>query len=150
MIDGVVHRPLRIIPDSRGPILHMLRNDSGGFAGFGEAYFTCIEPGAVKAWRKHTRMTMQLAVPRGLVEVVLFDARPGSASNGTLETYTLGAEQPDSYALLIIPPGIWNGFRGLSGTTSIIANCASLPHDPDEAERLDPDNPAIPHTWPPA
>lgn len=150
MIDGVIHRPLRIIPDSRGPVMHMLRDGTEGFAGFGEVYFTCIEPGAVKAWRKHTKMTMQLAVPSGLVEIVLFDDRPDSKSNGTLATFTLGTDKPDSYGLLIIPPGIWNGFRGLSQTTSVIANCASLPHDPDEAVRLEPDDPSIPHTWPPA
>ncbi len=49
MIDGVLIRPLKIIPDSRGQIMHMLRSDSPGFAGFGEVYFSCIEPGAIKA-----------------------------------------------------------------------------------------------------
>lgn len=148
MIDGVLIRPLKIIPDSRGQIMHMLRSDSPGFAGFGEVYFSCIEPGAIKAWRRHTRMTMQLAVPSGAVEVVLFDARPGSTSNGTVQNITLSPASPDTYALLSIPPGIWNGFRGIADTSSIIANCASLPHDPGEAEGLDWNDPAIPHTWP--
>ncbi len=148
MIDGLILRPLRIIADSRGPIMHMLRSDAPGFAGFGEVYFSCIEPGAIKAWRKHTRMTMQLAVPQGSVEVVLYDARADSKTRGTLQTVILSPQAAETYALLVIPPGIWNGFRGIADGTSIIANCASQPHDPTEAESLPADDPSIPHTWP--
>ena len=31
-IEGVTIRPLRRIPDERGAVLHMLRNDDEGFA----------------------------------------------------------------------------------------------------------------------
>ena len=150
MIDGVILRPLRIIPDSRGAIMHMLRSDAPDFAGFGEVYFSCIEPDAIKAWRKHTRMTMQLCVPSGAVEVVLFDARADSPTKGTVQTVMLSPQATETYALLIIPPGIWNGFRGVGETTSVIANCASLPHDPSEAESLPSGDPSIPYTWPEA
>lgn len=148
MIDGVVRKPLRIIADERGPLMHMARSDWPEFAGFGEIYFSCIAPGAVKAWRRHTRMTMQLAVPSGAVEVVLYDARPDSATNGKLHIELLSPASTDTYALLIVPPGIWNGFRGIADETSIVANCASIPHDPDEAEKCSQDDPAIPYTWP--
>ncbi|MEQ8319636.1 MAG: dTDP-4-dehydrorhamnose 3,5-epimerase family protein [Rhodospirillales bacterium] len=148
MIDGIVRKPLRIIPDTRGNIMHMVRNDWPEFAGFGEIYFSCIEPGQVKAWRRHTRMTMQLAVPSGRVEFVLFDDRPGSATNGQVQTVTLSPDSAETYGLLIIPPGIWNGFRCLSESPAIVANCASIGHDPDEAEGRPDDDPAIPHTWP--
>lgn len=148
MIDGVTRKPLRIIPDARGGVMHMLRSDWPEFAGFGEIYFSLVEPESVKAWRRHTRMTMQLAVPCGAVEFVLYDARPDSPTNGMLHRETLSPESAESYALLVIPPGIWNGFRGVSSALSVVANCASLPHDPGEADSLPPDDPSIPHTWP--
>lgn len=147
MIDGVIRRPLRVISDERGPLMHMLRSDWPEFSGFGEVYFSCVAPGAVKAWRRHTRMTMQLAVPSGAVEFVLYDARPDSPSNGELQIETLSPDSADTYALLIVPPGIWNGFRGVAANMSIVANCASIPHDPTEAATLPPDDPSIPHTW---
>lgn len=148
MIDGVIRKPLRIIPDDRGALMHMMRSDWPEFSGFGEVYFSCVAPGAVKAWRRHTRMTMQLAVPSGAVQFAMFDTRPDSPSNGTLQIETLSPDNADTYALLIVPPGIWNGFRGVADMTSIVANCASIPHDPTEAETLPSDDPSIPHTWP--
>lgn len=148
MIDGVIRKPLRIIPDDRGAIMHMLRRDWPEFTDFGEVYFSCVAPGAVKAWRRHTRMTMQLAVPHGAIELVLYDARPNSPTQGEVQIETLSPNDPDTYALMIVPPGIWNGFRGLGGDTSVVANCASIPHDPDESESLPPDDPSIPHDWP--
>jgi len=148
MIDGVITRPLRIIPDARGAVMHMLRNDWPEFAGFGEVYFSCIEPGAVKAWRRHTQMTMQLAVPAGAVEVVLYDARDASPTYGGVQRQVLSPGSEDSYTLLIIPPGIWNGFRGVASTTSVVANCGSIAHAPGEAEGLPADDPQIPFAWP--
>lgn len=150
MIDGVIRKPLRIIPDVRGAIMHMLRRDWPEFTDFGEVYFSCVAPGAVKAWRRHTRMTMQLAVPVGAVELVLYDARPDSRTKGKIQIETLCPADPDTYVLMIVPPGIWNGFRGLAEDTSVVANCASIPHDPDEAQSLPPDDPSIPHRWPTA
>ncbi|MBO6948173.1 MAG: dTDP-4-dehydrorhamnose 3,5-epimerase family protein [Rhodospirillales bacterium] len=148
MIDGVIRKPLRIIPDDRGAIMHMLRRDWPEFTDFGEVYYSCVAPGAVKAWRRHTRMTMQLTVPHGAVELVLYDARPGSPTEGEVQIETLSPDDPDTYALMIVPPGVWNGFRGIADDTSVVTNCASIPHDPDESDSLPADDPSIPHRWP--
>lgn len=148
MIDGIVRKPLRIIPDERGPLMHMIRRDWPEVTDFSEVYFSCISHGAVKAWRRHTRMTMQLCVPHGAVEIILYDTRPDSPTFGAFHREFLSPKNEDTYALLIVPPGIWNGFRGLSDDTSIIVNCASIPHDPDEAEKCRLDDPSIPYTWP--
>ena len=50
MINGVVITPLRQIADERGKVMHMLRNDAVHFSAFGEIYFSCVYPGAIKAW----------------------------------------------------------------------------------------------------
>ena len=45
---------------------------------------------------------------------------------------------PDDYSLVVIPPGVWNGFKGMSEPYAIVANCCTHAHDPSRSERLDP------------
>jgi len=144
MIEGVKVTPLRQIPDERGKIMHMLRSDAPGFAGFGEIYFSCVYPGAIKGWHIHKRMTLNYAVPVGNVKFVLYDDRAGSTTRGEVQELFLGA---DTYNLVTVPPMVWNGFKGIGTEMAIVANCASLAHDPDEIGRLDPFDPKIPYTW---
>ena len=42
---------------------------------------------------------------------------------------------------------VWNGWKGIGENVSIVANCASMPHDPDEIERISPDDEKIPYDW---
>jgi dTDP-4-dehydrorhamnose 3,5-epimerase len=42
---------------------------------------------------------------------------------------------------------VWNGFKGMGSELSVVANCASIPHDPDEIDRLDPMSGDIPYDW---
>jgi dTDP-4-dehydrorhamnose 3,5-epimerase len=144
MIDGVQIVPLRQIPDERGKVMHMLRADAPHFRSFGEIYFSAVHPGAVKAWHLHKRMTLNYAVPFGKIKLALYDDRAGSPTKGELQEIFLG---PDSYQLVVIPPLIWNGFKGVGTETAIVANCASIPHDPGEIERLDPTSSRIPYDW---
>ncbi|MDR1360501.1 MAG: dTDP-4-dehydrorhamnose 3,5-epimerase, partial [Deltaproteobacteria bacterium] len=81
-IEGVLLADLAEIPAAGGPVLHMVRRDSPLFSGFGEIYFSLVEPGAVKAWKRHLRQTQLFAVPHGLMEVLVHDARENSPSFG--------------------------------------------------------------------
>ncbi len=144
MIDGVVITPLRQIPDERGKIMHMLRADAPHFKGFGEIYFSCVHPGAIKGWHIHPRMTLNYAVPFGKIKFVLYDERPDSKTRGEIQEIFLG---PENYCLDTVPPHVWNGFEGVGTETSIVANCASIPHDPSEIQRRDPFDPSIPYSW---
>jgi len=144
MIEGVKIRPLRIIPDERGMILKMIRSDDEDFQGFGEIYFSVVYPGVIKGWHIHKEMTLNYAVIQGMIKLVLYDERPESATKGEVQEIFLGRE---NYNLVTIPPIIWNGFKGTGTEPAIVANCATLPHDPDEIERLDPFNNHIPYDW---
>lgn len=144
MIDGAALHTLRRIPDARGEVLHMLRADAPHFRRFGEVYFSRIVPGAVKAWKRHRLQTQAIAVPAGRVRFVLYDARPGSPTHGRVDVHDLGDE---NYALLVIPPGVWYGFQALGGAPGLVANCADLPHDPAESEKIEPDSPLVPYAW---
>lgn len=144
MIQGVKIRTLKQIIDERGKVMHMLRCDYEGFNGFGEVYFSCVYPGAIKGWHLHKKMTLNYAVPYGHIKFVLYDDRPDSTTKSELQEIFLG---PDNYCLVTVPPMIWTAFKGIGIETAIVANCANIPHDPDEAERLEPFNLQIPYNW---
>ena len=144
MIQGVQITPLRQILDERGKVMHMLKVGDPAFQQFGEIYFSCVHPGAIKAWHIHKEMTLNYAVPHGHIKFVLFDDRPGSATRGEVQELFLG---PDNYCLVTVPPLVWNGFKGIGQEMAIVANCATIPHSPTEIDRRDPFDPAIPYDW---
>ena len=144
MINGVQINPLRQIPDERGKVMHMMKAEDAVFSSFGEIYFSRVYPGAVKAWHLHDRMTINYAVPHGKIKLVLFDDRSDSSTKGEIQEIFLGE---DNYQLVTIPPFVWNGFKGIGTETALVANCASIPHDPNEITRLDPDDCFIPYNW---
>lgn len=144
MIHDVRISPLKQILDERGKVMHMLRCDAAGFSSFGEIYFSCVYPGAVKAWHIHKRMTLNYAVPHGHIKLVLFDDRSGSPSRGVVQEIFLG---PSNYCLVTIPPMVWNGFKGIGTEMALVANCSTIPHDPQEIDRLDPADSRIPYDW---
>ena len=124
--------------------MHMLREDSPVFSRFGEIYFSCTHPGAIKAWHKHKKMTLNYAVVYGEIKFVLFDSRAESSTYGEIQEIFLS---PENYQLVTVPPLIWNGFKGIGTKTTIVANCATLPHSPDELERKEPFDKSIPYEW---
>jgi dTDP-4-dehydrorhamnose 3,5-epimerase len=144
MIDGVRVHPLRQIPDERGRIMHMLRADAEHFERFGEIYFSAVYPGAIKGWHLHLKMTLNYAVVVGHIKLVLYDDRESSPSRGEVQELFLGEA---NYSLVTVPPLVWNGFKGIGDRTAIVANCATLPHDPEEIQRRDPFDAAIPYNW---
>ena len=144
MINGVTIHPLTQIPDERGKIMHMLRTDDPHFERFGEIYFSTVYPGVVKAWHLHKEMTLNYAVVSGTIKLVMYDDRPDSPTRGEIVELFVG---DGNYVLVKIPPKIWNGFKGIGVTPAIVANCATLPHDPNEIVRLDLFDNAIPYDW---
>ncbi|MDP1821174.1 MAG: dTDP-4-dehydrorhamnose 3,5-epimerase family protein [Acidimicrobiales bacterium] len=143
-IDGLVVTPLRRIPDERGAVLHMLREDSPGFERFGEIYFSSVYPAVVKGWHRHHEMTLNYAVPVGMVKLVCYDDREGSSTHGNVVELHVGEL---SYSLVRIPPMVWNGFKGEGTAPALVANCSTIAHRPDEIDRLDPFDNDIPYDW---
>lgn len=144
MIQGVQIHPLTQIADERGKVMHMLRRDDPHFQQFGEIYFSVVFPGIVKGWHLHREMTLNYAVVSGMIRLALYDERSDSPSKGETQELFVGES---NYALVSIPPGVWNGFKGIGAQQSIVANCATLPHSPDEIVRLDPLDNHIPYDW---
>ena len=144
MIQGVKITPLKQIADERGKVMHMLRSDSEVFESFGEIYFSCVYPSLIKGWHLHKRMILNYAVPLGDIKFVLYDDRENSVTRGNFQEIFMGQ---DNYVLVTVPPLVWNGFKGIGDSMAIVANCASIPHDPDEIIRMDPFDKKIPYDW---
>jgi len=144
MISGVVIKKLNIIPDERGKIMHMLKENDDIFERFGEIYFSVVYPDVVKGWHLHKQMTLNYAAVSGMIKLVLYDGRKDSPTYKEIQEIFMGE---DNYVLVKIPAGITNGFKGMGVKPAIVANCASLPHDPEEIIRIDPLNNDIPYNW---
>ena len=124
-LEDIIVTPLRCIPTVGGDVMHALKNSESGFNGFGEVYFSWVEHGAVKAWKCHQHMTLNLVVPLGEVSFV-FHIKD---QEKYFRTENIGEER---YARLTVPPGIWFGFQGKASGKSLLMNVADLKHDPDE------------------
>ena len=143
-IESVRIKPLKIISDERGAIYHMLRNDDKIFQEFGEIYFSKIHPDIVKGWHIHKKMALNYAIVYGKIKLVLYDDRNESKTKGNLMEIFM---DKTNYFLVNVPPLVWNGFKCRNDENALIANCATLPHDPEEIERLDPFSNKIPYNW---
>lgn len=116
---------LRQIHHPNGDVYHAMKATDAGYAGFGEAYFTTVHCGAIKGWKLHTKMQMNLVVPVGIVRFYVHDA-----TCGTTTQFELGAE---NYARLTVPPGLWMAFSGIGPALNLVCNLANIAHDPLEA-----------------
>jgi dTDP-4-dehydrorhamnose 3,5-epimerase len=131
-IDGLFLTSLKVIKVPGGDVLQGIKFSDCGYEGFGEAYFSMIEQGVVKAWKRHSKMTMNLVVPMGKVKFVIYDDRQNSSSNGKFQEVILSK---NNYCRLTVPPMVWLGFKGLDKNTSILLNVANIEHVFEEAER---------------
>jgi dTDP-4-dehydrorhamnose 3,5-epimerase len=130
MIKDVLITKLDVIDTPGGNVMHGMKETSTGYAGFGEAYFSQVDRGAIKAWKRHKKMTLNLIVPVGEIRFVLFDDR--EVSNTQFQEVIISK---DNYCRLTVPPMIWMGFQGLSGDGSMLLNIANLEHNPNEVDK---------------
>ena len=144
MIEGVKIVPLRQIIDERGKVMHMLKATDPHFIEFGEIYFSLIHPGVIKGWHLHKKMVINYAVVTGKIKLVLYDNREGSSTKYELQEIYIGQ---DNYFLVSVPTYVWNGFKCVGTQDAIVANCATIPHDPGEVVRLNPFDSSIPYDW---
>ena len=127
-MDGVILTPLKQIHHVNGDILHAMKNIDIGFCGFGEAYFSSVNKGDIKGWKKHTQMTLNLIVPVGEIEFVICDSNHNHIFNVKLSQ--------SNYQRLTIKPDYWVAFRGVA-TNNILLNIANIIHDPSESQSID-------------
>ena len=141
-IEGVLLTSLNVVDVRGGDVMHGMKLNDPGYAGFGEAYFSIIEAGTAKGWKRHREMTLNLVVPVGAVRFVIYDDRPTSITYEKFQEATLGR---DNYKRLTVPPMVWFAFQGVSADENILLNVASIKHQSTEVDRRLIHE--IPFTW---
>jgi dTDP-4-dehydrorhamnose 3,5-epimerase len=146
MIDGVVIKKLKVIPDERGRLMEILRADDAMFSRFGQAYMTTAYPGVVKGWHYHKKQHDNMAVVQGMMKIVLYDSRKDSPTCGEVNVFHAGVHNP---ILVHIPPYVFHGFKCISEQEAIVVNIPTEMYDydtPDEY-RVSPHGSDIPYDW---
>src|ERR1041385_8199375 len=83
-VAGVLVESRRQIRDDRGAVMHVLTERWPHFQRFGEVYVSLVNPGVVKAWKRHREMTQHFAVPMGEIKLLIHDDRTASPTRGGL------------------------------------------------------------------
>ncbi len=146
MIQGVVIKKLKVIPDERGRLMEILRSDDELFTKFGQVYMTTAYPGVVKGWHYHKKQADHFSVVCGMIKLVLYDSREDSSTQGEINEIFLGEHNP---LLVKIPPLVMHGFKCISPKEAICINVPTELYNysqPDEF-RVDPHRNDIPYDW---
>ena len=134
MIDGTILTSLKIIDNPLGDVFHAMKSIDNGFSGFEEAYFSTIQSGVIKPWKKHLKMTLNLIVPAGEIRFVLYDDRLNSKTKEQFMDVSLSLK---NYHRLTVPPNVWMAFKGEANQLNLLLNIANMDHDPEEVVRTD-------------
>jgi dTDP-4-dehydrorhamnose 3,5-epimerase len=169
MIPGVLIKDLKVIPDERGRLQVILRNDEPCFTQFGQVYITTVYPGVVKGWHSHRKQTDYICCIAGMIKLVLCKMEPCKAVDSIgpetsvfyqgiemkavprtikadIQELFIGVHNPK---LIVIPPGILHGWKCISDHEATVLCVTSEPYDnmdPDE-QRVDPHENNIPYQW---
>jgi dTDP-4-dehydrorhamnose 3,5-epimerase len=126
--------------------MEILRRDEEIFAGFGQVYLTTTYPGVVKAWHFHKLQDDFITCVRGMLKLVLYDARKDSKTKGEVNEFFIGDFNP---LLVKVPRMVYHGWKCISQEEALVINVPTEPYNretPDEY-RVDPHQNDIPYGW---
>lgn len=83
-----------------------------------EIYFSWLNKSAIKGWKLHKKMSMNLLVPLGKVRFVFFDG-------AKFKKIIIGEK---NYCRIYVPNNIFFSFQNLSNDKSLIVNNSSIIH----------------------
>ena len=132
-IEGVLLTPLKTIDVAGGDVRQAMKRNDPGYAGFGEAYFSIVKSGVVKAWKRHKLMTLNLVVCSGKVRFVIYDDRQDLDSENLFQEVVLSNE---NYFRLTVPPRVWMGFQGIGAEVNMLLNIVDIEHSSEEIDHL--------------
>lgn len=135
-VDNIIkYISLKKISHPLGDVWHAIKSSDSEYAGFGEAYFSFIEKGKIKGWKKHKKATLNLIVPVGEIKFFAYDEEQED-KHSKLSSFTLSEE---NYFRLTVPSGIWLAFKGLK-ERNMLLNVSDYSHDPSEVEAIEIEN----------
>jgi dTDP-4-dehydrorhamnose 3,5-epimerase len=146
MIQDVIVKQLKYIPDERGRLMEILKSNEDIFTKFGQVYISTTYPGVVKAWHFHKEQDDFIVCIKGMLKLVLYDNRDDSPTNGEVNEFFIGEFNP---SLIKVPKSVYHGWKCVSTEEAIVINVPTEPYNrekPDEF-RIDPHKNNIPYNW---
>jgi dTDP-4-dehydrorhamnose 3,5-epimerase len=112
----------------------------------GQVFQALIGPDGISAWHVHREATDRLFANHGLLKIVLYDARPNSATSGRINVFRCGSARP---MLIVIPAGVWHGVQNLSKEPALLLNLPDRPYRYEAPDhwRLPADTDRIPYSF---
>jgi len=146
MIAGVKVKKLKVIPDERGLLMEMMRDDDEFFQKFGQVYLSVVYPGVVKGWHYHRKQTDHFVFVKGMAKVALYDGRDDSPTKGEVNEFFMGENHP---ILLVIPPGVLHGMKGIGVEPAYLVNVPTehYVYDQPDEFRVAPHSGEVPYDW---
>jgi dTDP-4-dehydrorhamnose 3,5-epimerase len=132
-IDGVQHRFARPVSHHHGHLTEAFRSDWGVTdAPLAQVTMTTTFPGRVRAWGIHELTVDRLFAATGSLLIVCFDGRRSSPTFGCANEFMLGGR---NQGLVVIPPGIYHGWKNIGEDEATIISMPSRPYDYDSPDR---------------
>jgi dTDP-4-dehydrorhamnose 3,5-epimerase len=148
LIAGVRVQPLTVYPDDRGYFLEVNRMGCGLAAAFPakttQTAAALNYPGTIKAFHYHIHQTDCWTPVKGLLQVVLADLRPGSATFGERNTMYVGPLRPWQ---VLVPPGVAHGYKVIGREETVLVYMTDRFYNPDDEGRIPYDDPGINYDW---
>ena len=151
-LEGVRYRLARPVSHHHGHLTEAFRADWGlTDAPVVQVTLTTTFPGRIRGWGIHRFTIDRLFAATGSLCIVCYDGRHGSPTFGCVNEFMLGER---NQGLVVIPPGIYHGWKNIGADEATIVSMPSelydhdgpdrweLPWDSDAARRM------IPYRWP--
>lgn len=146
MIDGVMVKDLKRLPDERGFFEEMIRRTDAFFSeGFGQVSHSFMIAGVVKAWHIHKTQVDWWYVTRGKIKVALCDKRESSKTYKELNEFIIGGTEPDN-KIIKVPPGVAHGLKVIEGPADLVYVTSGI-YSKDEEGRIPYNDPVIGYDW---
>jgi dTDP-4-dehydrorhamnose 3,5-epimerase len=145
-IRGVETKKLVWHEDFRGAVAEILRNDDAMFEKFGQVYVTTCNPGIAKAWHYHENHAEYFSCAKGVLKLVLYDAREDSPTRGVVQEFIISRKNP---LIIKVPPYVYHGFECGSDEELIVVNVKTEPFNPAHPDkvRIPYNDSSIPYKW---
>jgi len=134
-IDGLAYRPVRPVPHEDGTVTEVARASWPEIdLPIVQVHVTTTQPGRIRAWGLHRHSTDRLFVVDGLVSIVVYDGRCDSRTFGACNEFKVSDRNP---ALIVVPPGLYHGWKNIGTTEAFVVNMPSSQYDYDRPDALD-------------
>ncbi|QWE02876.1 dTDP-4-dehydrorhamnose 3,5-epimerase family protein [Polynucleobacter sp. JS-JIR-II-b4] len=151
-IEGLIFRPMRAVSHDKGYLTEIYRTDWGVTdLPLVQINSTTTFPGQVRAWGIHQNITDRLFALSGSLCVAVFDGRKHSKTYGCVNEFFIGEH---SQGLVLIPPGLWHGWKNIGNAEATIISMPSDLYNYDDPDRWElpwdslKAEQAIPYRWP--